>query len=309
MSVWCSTYEELYCDKHSNKMVLSTDSVSAADAGHFESEKIEKSLISWDKIWQEVLVKEDMDLFEVVNKGTKFMNSINLPTVIVKFLKRNLNKSIVYYVIVESVTEGNSWKVPALMFSNPYAHEKTRYAELLPLCFAKCSKSVCLKPMLQRKRYRRVFRRGLFFKVKALQHGRAFDCYRERSWNMYDIRYKEMQNVLREFISRDISQLSLHLTNNVTMPLTSITETCEGFRKGICEQPVKRSPGIQNHEEKETTQGTSDHKRSIFCMTSDRPRSLFKGRMHFFDIFERCASYRAKGKKTSAYCNTFSNVE
>merc|ERR1719233_887668 len=177
---------------------------------------------------------------------------------------------MVYYVIVESETEGNPWKVPAVMFSNPYAHKETRYAELLPLSLVKCSKSVCLKPMLQRKSWRRVFRRGFFLKVQTLLKGRAFDSSRENSWNMYDIRYKVMQNVLREFIGRDISQFSLYFTNEV-MPLNPINTRCEGFRKGLRRQTVQRSPGILNHEEKETTLKTSDHKPSIFRMNNEMP--------------------------------------
>jgi len=300
----CISDEQLYSDRHSIKSVLPKDSVSAADAGCFEDRNVVNNLISWDKIWQEVMLETGMDFFQVVGKGTKFMNSINLPTVIVKFLKRDLDKSMVYYVIGESEKEGNRWKVPALMFSNPYAHKKTRYAELLPLCFTKCSRSVCLAPMLRRKRYRRVFRRGSFFKVKTIQRGRAFDSSRENSWNMYDIRYKVMRNVLRDFIELDIGQWSLHLSNK---PLKRRTKRCKCFRKCVCGQTVERSPGILNHEEKETTLETADQKRSIFGMNNEMPEVGCRGEYIFSKNLKGVYPTEQMGKKIrNSTSNSFS---
>jgi len=173
----CIADENFYSDRYSNKSISPSYSSSTAAAGYFEDAKIEKSFSSSDKMKQEVVREKSMDLFQVVSKGTKLMKSINMPTVIVKVHRRNLDKSMLYYVILESKTGG----IPAVMFSNPYAHKKTRFAELLPLYFAKSSKSVCLKPILRRKRWRRVFHRGFFFKVKTLLQERAFYISREHS--------------------------------------------------------------------------------------------------------------------------------
>jgi len=87
---------------------------------------------------------------------------------------------------------------------------------------------------------------------------------------MYDVRCKAMRNMLREFIEQDISQLSLHLTNKV-IPLNCIKQRWKGFRKGMCGQTVQHSPRILNHEEKETTLDTDDHKHPIFLMNNKIP--------------------------------------
>jgi len=124
---------------------------------------------------QQVVVKKDVKFFEVFAKGTKFMKSIDYPTVIVKFLNGKIDKSMIYHVILEPDAGESTWKIPSLLFSNPYAHKKTSYAELLPLYFSKISTSVILSPMLLRKRFRRLFLSGCTFKVKTFIAGRTFD--------------------------------------------------------------------------------------------------------------------------------------
>jgi len=120
------------------------------------------------------------DILEVVGKGTKLMKSINYPTVIVQLQMESLKKSAMYYVILEIETKGYKHKLPALMFSNPYAHRRTKRAELLPLCFVKCSKSgTRLVPMMSRKRYRYANRRGFSFKMISVSYGGASDGQRE----------------------------------------------------------------------------------------------------------------------------------
>jgi len=125
---------------------------------------------------QNVMLKKDVKFCEVFAKGTKFMKSIDFPTVIIKFLNGNLDKSMIYYVILEQDVGESKWKIPSLLFSNPYAHTKTSFAELLPLYFSKFSNSVRLSPMLLRQRFRQLFRRGCTFKVKSIISGRTFDC-------------------------------------------------------------------------------------------------------------------------------------
>jgi len=262
--------EQLYNDRNPNESFMLNDDTSVANIGYFEGGKIQKNLLAKDEIQQEVMLEKGMDVFQVVGKGTQFMNSISMPTIIVELLSSLLDKSMVYYLIMELETEKNPRNVPAVMFSNPYAHRKTRYAELLPLCWTKSSKSLCLAPLLRRKRYRRIFRRGVCFKVKSLLPGRAFNSTREHLWNMYDIRKKGMQNVLKELIELDICQLSLHLRYNLT-PLKHISKRCKDMRNGIWEQTVPVISEIRNHEEREITQEIAHHKSSSFRMSNKIP--------------------------------------
>jgi len=164
---------------------------------------------------------KQIDIFEVVAKGTRFMKSLNLPTVIVKLRKVNLKKSMIYYVIVEPSTEECRWQIPCVMFSNPYAHTATRFSELLPLNFFKCPNSVNLSPMLVRKRYRRIFRRGSTFNIQWFQAGRAFDCSGGKSWKMFDVRKEQIRKLLQGFVEEDISKISLLLTKMINPPKLS----------------------------------------------------------------------------------------
>jgi len=167
------------------------------------------------------LSNKQIDIFEVVAKGTRFMKSLNFPTVIVKLRKVNLKKSMIYYVIVEPSTEECRWQIPCVMFSNPYAHTDTRFAELLPLNFFKCSNSVNLSPMLVRRRYRRIFRRGCTFNIQWFKAGRAFDCSGGKSWKMYDVRSVQMRKLIQGFVEEDINRISLLLTKMINPPKLS----------------------------------------------------------------------------------------
>jgi len=170
---------------------LNCASQKAKDSsGYWESGKVDKNVnltrierktnVSDGKRNRQIPLGNLNNIFEVLGKGTKLMKLINYPTVIVKLQTGNLQKSTLYYAILEIETEEYKHTVPALMFSNPYAHRKTKRAELLPLSFVKSSKStICLEPMMARKRYRCVFRKGLSLKIILLTHVGAFDGRRE----------------------------------------------------------------------------------------------------------------------------------
>merc|ERR1719233_950821 len=106
-------------------------------------------------------------------------------------------------------------KLPAVMFSSPYAHRKTRFAELLPLGLMKNTTSFYLTPILHRKRFRRVFRKGCCFKINSLIPGRAIDGNLEGSWSRYDFSKKSMRGLAMELLELDISQMSLHIFKTV----------------------------------------------------------------------------------------------
>jgi len=114
------------------------------------------------------------------------------------------------------------------MFSSPYAHKKTRFAELLPFGLVEHSTSVCLTPILQRKHYKRIFHRGFSFKVKSIIPGRQIDSSGEYPWNRYDLTKEHMQNLPKEIIGLDIEEMSL-LTTTKILPVKHINKR---LRKG-----------------------------------------------------------------------------
>jgi len=233
-------------DKFSIKVIPAKFSSDGANANYtrgctigkiFLTKVDGKTLLLKGKLWCEVLKGNNVNVFEVVGEGTKFMKSFNCPTVIVKFLTGSLDASTVYYVILEPKVGEYSWKVPALMFSNPYAHNKTKYAELLPMCFLKSCGSVCASPMLLKKRWAWVFRRGFSFVGNALVNGRSLNGQRQHSWNKYDIRSSALRELTKGLIELDIYKMIVYLKN-----LTAV------LKPGTNRQKYLRKKGRLNHE-------------------------------------------------------------
>merc|ERR1719285_922397 len=169
-SVWHSTNKP-FSSRESTPCDESSGALEARWIGGENEKKIsskyEKKMYNMrSKPQPEFEQKKGDDVFQVTGKGTKLMKSLNLPTLIVKCLTGKLDKGRVYFVVMEVGPELKS-EFPALMFSSPYAHKKTRYAELLPFGLVEGSKSVCLTPLLERKRCRRVFHRGFSFNIKS----------------------------------------------------------------------------------------------------------------------------------------------
>jgi len=114
------------------------------------------------------------------------------------------------------------------MFSNPYAHRKTKLAELLPLSFVKCSKcTISLAPMMAKKRYRCLICKGFSFTIVSLIPGGGLDGQRKNLWNRYDIRSTAIRNQLRRFLEKDINQMA-PLLAKVMAPRTAFiaSPTC-----------------------------------------------------------------------------------
>jgi len=277
------SYEDLLRYMRPNADIIrSIVSLNPRETSHFEDPKIDKSkkfhskaerempLIK-SKFQEEALLNKDVEAFEVFSKGTKFMKSINFSTVIIKLPAQTLYKSMVYYVIIEPrqqlLADGATEEcvqIPGVLFSNPYGQKWTRFAELLPLCLFKSSNSVFFTPMLRKKRYRHIFRRGCSFKVKSLVPGRAFRRSGEHSWNKYDLRSKEMRNMLRGFIEQDIRQLSLLMTKTI-IPLKPKTKRLSGLLKDEASGKRKlRTSEDVNTDKREIPNEIVSHKFQIF---------------------------------------------
>jgi len=181
--------------------------------------------------------KDENHWIQVVGKGTKFMKNLNYPTVLIKLLTGNLDKSKVHYLILELDTGELAGEVPAMIFSSPYAHRKTKFAELLPLLGEKSKNSGTLEPMLRSKIYRRAFRKGNSFKVKAIIPKRDFNGSAEYPWNRYDLRNKESHNQLLEFLDLDINQMSCSMINTLKPPKiidkSNLSQNCKPPQKTV----------------------------------------------------------------------------
>jgi len=207
------------------------------------------------KFRMDFILNKQIDAFEVVAKGTRFMKSLSFPTVIVKLLKRSLKKLKMYYVIVEPESEECRWQIPCVMFTNPYAHMETRFAELLPLYFFKCSNSVALSPMLLKKQYKRIFRRGCSFNIQWLEAGRAFDFSDGKSWKMYDLRNQHIRNLIRGFVEQDINSISCQLIKKMNIQKLS---TKRRYRVPGCETRVQRKANLSDFLESEESSGSHE---------------------------------------------------
>jgi len=271
--------EDYSNSRTSNSLNTCPDQVLEGGKSNDLPTKAEKKIqLGKRKFRLDCIENKQIDVLEVVAKGTRFMKSLNFSTVIVKLLKSNLKKSMIYYVIVEPATEECRHQIPCIMFSNPSGHTDTRFAELLPLNFFKSSNSVRLSPMLVRKRYRRIFRRGCSFNIQWLKAGRAFDCSGGISWKMCDMRNRQIRNLIQGFVKQDINKISLLLTKMRNPPKLS-RERCN--RVSGCESRAKRKADSLDYLEFEESSDSHEITRCKLwgsCENKKLSRTVREGR-------------------------------
>jgi len=230
-----SPHEQLFNELSQAYNQVTKDGSWRAVSAEFEDVKIDKELPTTlgtkiDLTMTKPLeLKRTNDILEVVGRGTKLMKSMNFPTVIVKLLAGKLDKGKVYYVMLALDTAELIGEIPALMFSYPCAHKKTSFAEILPMGVIRDLKSTFVTPILQRKRYRRVFSKSCFFKIKSLIAGRGNAGCGGNLWNRYDLTRRSMQNLIKEVIELDISEMTLHFMNRI-LPLKHRTKKNKSLR-------------------------------------------------------------------------------
>jgi len=148
---------------------------------------------------------EGVQKIEVVSEGSKIMKMMKLPTVFIRVPKGHLDKSRVYYVLLQS--ESYEFRdIPAIMLSNPYDGWKTQTAELLPLLpkpDLMWVKTISLTPMLCESRYKPMFCKGSSFKVQAIKGGRFERCGKI-PWNRWNLKLDAIRIMLTDSIYRDI---------------------------------------------------------------------------------------------------------
>jgi len=244
---------------------------------------------------QDVILNIQEHVFEVWARGTRFMKSIDFPTVIIKLREGNLRKSMIYSVIMRPETEEYTMAIPCLVFSCPYGHAKTKFAELLPLYFLKSDDCVTLSPMLRRKRFRRIFQRENSFKVQWLMTGRASDGSRGMQWKRYDVRDRQIRNLLQGFIGKDINEMYHYITKGKN-PLTFL-----GKRHHVvprCETRVQKddSCGSSNSDQKEVPHETAGCSPSCFC-ENKKVSDIVIGGNHIEKTSKDLFPFMCKGKK------------
>jgi len=118
--------------------------------------------------------------------------------------------------------------------------------------------------MLRRKRFRRIFRGGNSFKAKRLMTGRASDESRGIQWKRYDVRDKEIRNLLKGFIENDINEM-YHFIAKGKNPLKILGKRHHGVPRGGTRVPNEDSSGSLDSDLKEGPDETAGCNPSIFC--------------------------------------------
>lgn len=192
--------------------------------------------------------KNDSAGIEVVGHGTKLMTTILFPTVIIKMHKRRLRSSMLYYVVLKSMSGPYREEIPCVMLSSP---DNSEMGELLPLRAVR-SKTGALEliPMLMDRRARSIFAEGCTFKVNAVKRGRRLDR-KARQWKNYDLEKWEIHCLLRSLLYLDISQMpagmvpplpaARHVAVQVSKSRTAVKQK-RSLRSPVKEKYSLRSP-------------------------------------------------------------------
>jgi len=162
--------------------------------------------------------KGEVQNIEVIGEGTKFMRSLKLPTVIVRVSKGDLAKSTVYYVLLESHSEGLPTRtIPAIMLSDPKSRWRTQFAELFPLSVDVNGKGEhCITPLQYRTHCKQLFQKGCTFKVLALESGRYAESSESLPWNRWKLNLPALRNMITQILYQDIKQMPTSILQRAT---------------------------------------------------------------------------------------------
>jgi len=154
----------------------------------------------------------------IIGEGTKFMQSLKLPTVIARVSNGDLAKSTVYYVLLESHSEGlPTRRIPAIMLSDPKSIWRTQFAELLPLSIdVNCKGERSITPLLYRTHYKQLFQEGCTFKVLAFETGRFAESSECLPWNGWKLNLPAMRNIITQILHQDIKQMPTSILERAT---------------------------------------------------------------------------------------------
>jgi len=160
----------------------------------------------------------EVENIEVIGEGTKLMQSLKLPTVLVRVSNGDLAKSIVYYVLLESHSQGLPTRIiPAIMLSDPKSIWRTQHAELFPLSVDTSGKGErSITPLLNRTRYQQLFQKGCTFKVLALESGRFAESSESLPWNRWKLNLPAMRNIITQILYQDIKQMPTSMLERAT---------------------------------------------------------------------------------------------
>jgi len=260
-----------------------TDSSSGGDSSYSTSslKKIIRSSTTNGLLGE----RRNMSL-KVLSEGTKLMKSMMFPTVMTKIIDTNLEHSMVYYVTLESQYNGFVERIPALMFSSYCCSDKrTDVAELLPFCVSRPkhgNKLLSLKPMLRSSRYRRIFREGCSFKIRALSRGRVVDRSVEYPWNLYNLCIKKMQQVVTEIIDKDIREFPQTMLRGLKPLKRKKTIT---KRRSWLDKIVRLSQSSSN-ESARLSEGSRGSKLSNYCSDLEFTGLTTRGGSSFAEWFK-----------------------
>merc|ERR1719460_1251857 len=151
------------------------------------------------------------------------MKMAKLPTVFIRIPKGNLQKSRVYYVILQSESY-EFGEIPAVLLSNPYDDCRTQTAELLPLLREpdlRGSKTISLTPMLLKFCHKQMFRKGSSFKVKAIEAGRLQGSGKI-PWNRWNLKVSTIRMMITDCIYQDISAMPLDMKRLIPVSASNI---------------------------------------------------------------------------------------
>jgi len=227
---------------------------------------------------------EGIERIEVVGDGSKVMKTVKLPTVFIRMPKGDVQKSRVYYVILEAESYEYG-EIPALLFSKSSDGWRTQSAELLPLMCEydlRKSKSVSLTPMLLRLRHKSMFSKGSCFKVKAIKSGR-FDVSDSVSWSKWDLKLKAIRMMITEIIFQDIRKMPKDMIKRLIAPKASrcVSRSLSNSSETSSQNSSSQTSSTQTSSVPSSTQTSSvpsSSQRSQFRnLSTHYPNLKFKG--------------------------------
>jgi len=171
-------------------------------------------------------ISEAVVKLEVTGEGTKLMESLKLPTVLIRVCNGDLVHSTVHHALLELKLAKSTMRIVALMLPDPSSQSRSQLAELLPLSVELDGKgSISFVPTLSTAANQNFFCTGSLLKVLAIRKGRFVKWGETLPWNLWNVQSSVVRSTITEILAKDILDMPRSMVKIATNTRATDTHT------------------------------------------------------------------------------------
>jgi len=162
-------------------------------------------------------ISEAVVKLEVTGEGTKLMESLKLPTVLIRVCNGDFVHSTVHHALLELKLAKSIMRIVALLLPEPSSQSRSQFAELLPLSVELgCKGSVSFVPTLSTAANKKLFCAGSLLQVLAVRKGRFINWGETLPWNLRNVKSSAVRSIITEILAKDILDMPRSMVSLVS---------------------------------------------------------------------------------------------